>query len=176
MLADEEEILIVLPTRRTPAVEEPGRNIFAVVVLTQSRASEILRQMEEVVRLTGRWEGVFKIDCFDAGVFFVPPGCVDDAPPPDSFLILDPATYRTPETVSLVRPQIGIIPGAVTWQAFDEGGRFYVTTIELNEAVLQAAALGGLLQPGYSDNAQKYAFPVSEPMLVKDGKLQEIVM
>ncbi len=177
MFDEEEEHLIILPTRQTPPLEAPERNLYAVVVITQSRASEILQQMEEARKLTARWEGVFQLACYDTGIFFVPPGCVDPAPEPERFAIFDPDTFRTPDTVRIVRPHVNVIPaGSVIWSALDPEGRFQVSTIEVSRDVLEALALGGLLQPGDSHNALNYVMPIAESMVVRDGTLKEVVM
>src|SRR5437762_1932576 len=139
----EEEVLIALPTVQTPVPAGAGQNLVAIAVLTRTRASEILRQMESVTELASKWLGVFKLCSFDSNTLYVPAACVEPPPAHAEFTVLDPS-YTTPEITKLVRLQIGIVPGAVVWEACDEQGRFFVSTIELSAEVLRAVAVGGI--------------------------------
>lgn len=171
---EEEQVLIALPTVRTPPRADAARSLVAVAVLTRTRASEILRQMEAVKELATKWAGVFKLCAFDGNTFYVPAEYAPRHRGGGQFVVLD-ANYTTPEIAELVRPQIGIIPGAVIWEAFDEQNRFGVTTIELSAEVLRAVAVGGILSPGTVQNAGYYTLP-AEPMLVPTPEIEEVVM
>ena len=170
----EEEILIALPTVQIPPQADPGRSLVAVAVLTRTRASELLRQMETVTELASKWVGVFKLCAFDGNTFYVPAEYALAEPARAEFTVLSPS-FTTPEITKLVRPQIGIVPGAVIWEAHDEQNRFAVTTIELNADTLRAVARGDILSPGMVLNAQRYALP-AEPMLVECTGLDEQIM
>ena len=171
----EEEVLIALPTVRTPSRTEPGRNLVAVAVLTRTRASEILRQMEAVTELASKWVGVFKLCAFDGSTFYVPAEYGEARQGRGEFVVLDPS-YTTPEITKLVRPQIGIIPGAVVWEAFDERNGFSVTTIELSAEVLRAVAAGGILEPGTALSAQRYTLPAAPMFAQTPDDIDEIIM
>ncbi len=77
--------------------------------------------------------------------------------------------------MNLVRLQIGIVPGAVVWEAYDEEDCFAVSTIELGADVLRAVAVGGLLSPGTAQNAQRFSLP-AEPMFAHSPGLEEFIM
>ena len=171
---EEEQVLIALPTVRTPPQADAARSLVAVAVLTRTRASEILRQMEAVKELATKWAGVFKLCAFDGNTFYVPAEYATPCRGGGQFVVLD-ANYTTPEIAELVRPQIGIIPGAVIWEAFDGQNRFGVTTIELSAEVLRAVAVGGILSPGTVQNAGRYTLP-AEPMFVPTSDIEEVVM
>lgn len=170
----EEEILIALPTVQIPPQADPGRSLVAIAVLTRTRASELLRQMETVTELASKWIGVFKLCAFDGNTFYVPAEYALAEPARAEFTVLSP-NFTTPEIIKLVRPQIGIVPGAVVWEAYDEQNRFAVTTIELNADTLRAVAVGGILSPGTVQNAGRYTLP-AEPMLVPTPDIEEVVM
>jgi hypothetical protein len=170
----EEEVLIALPTVQTPPQADPGRSLVAVAVLTRTRASELLRQMETVTELASKWVGVFKLCAFDGNTFYVPAEYALAEPARAEFTVLSPS-FTTPEIIKLVRPQIGIVPGAVIWEACDEQNRLAVTTIELSADVLRAVAVGGILSPGTVRNAGRYTLP-AEPMLVPTADIEEVVM
>ena len=171
---EEEQVLIALPTVQTPPQADAAQSLVAVAVLTRTRASEILRQMEVVKELAAKWAGVFKLCAFDGNTFYVPAEYATAHRGGGQFVVLD-ANYTTPEIAELVRPQIGIIPGAVIWEAFDEQNRFSVTTIELSAEVLRAVAVGGLLSPVTAQNAQSFALP-AEPMFDPCPSLEEFIM
>src|SRR5215213_324941 len=170
----EEEILIALPTVQIPPQTDPGRSLVAIAVLTRTRASELLRQMETVTELASKWIGVFKLCAFDGNTFYVPAEYALAEPARAEFTVLSPS-FTTPEIIKLVRPQIGIVPGAVIWEAYDEQNRFAVTTIEMNADTLRAVARGDILSPGMVLNAQRYALP-AEPMFVECPGLDEQIM
>jgi hypothetical protein len=88
---EEEEVLIALPTVRTPRQADAARSLVAVAVLTRTRASEILRQMEAVKELATKWAGVFKLCAFDSNTFYVPAVCVEPPPARAEFTVLDPS-------------------------------------------------------------------------------------
>jgi hypothetical protein len=169
------QTLIALPTVKTQSAtsssEEP---LVAVAVLTPERASEILRQMESVTKMARRWVGVYKLSSFDGNTFYVPQSSMQTPPSPTDFRVLDPG-FTTPMMTQLVRFQIGIIPGAVIWEAFDAENRFMVNTIELSSEVLRAISLGTTFNPGDTSEALKSVVP-AEPVVDADPRWQQNLM
>lgn len=152
--------LIALPTVKTQSATRTSAedNLVAVAVLNAERAREILQQMKSVTRMARRWVGVYKLSSFDGNTFYVPASAVQPPPPATDFRVLEPGF--TPRLMAkLVNFQIGIIPGAVIWEAFDPENRFLVTTLELPSEVLQAIADGVILNPGDTSEELKNALP-----------------
>lgn len=168
------QTLIALPTVKTPQSAEANDNLIAVAVLTAERAAEILKQMESVTKMARRWVGIYKLSSFDGNTFYVPASSVRTPPSPADFRVLDPG-FTTPVMAQLIRFQIGIIPGAVIWEAFDAENRFMVNTIELSSEVLRAISLGTTLNPGDTSEALRFAIP-AEPVLDRDPNWQKHLM
>lgn len=165
--------LIALPTVKTQP-GETGEGLVAIAVLTPERAAEILRQMKYVTRMASRWLGVYKVSSFDANTFYVPESSLQTRPARTDFCVL--AADAVPDaTTELVRYQIGIIPGAVIWEAFDAKNRFMVNTIELSSEILQAIANGASFKAGDTGEGLKVALPV-EPVVDADPRWQEQLM
>lgn len=173
----EEEILIALPTVRRPPSDEAGRSFVAIAVFTRGRAAEILRRMEYVTELASQaesWLGIFKLCAFDKNTFYVPAEYVRPAPGGNDFTVLDPEV-TFPGMARLVRLQINILPGAVTWEAHDGDDRFTVETPDLGADVLRAIAIGGVLEPGSTMNAMSFVMP-AEPLFDNSPGLEKYTM
>src|SRR5437764_10155484 len=170
----EEEVLIALPTVRRPPSGEAGQSLVAIAIFTMERAAEILRRMEYVAEQASQvesWLGVFKLCAFDKNTFYVPAECVRTLPEGNDFVVLDPE-YTFPGMVQLVRLQINILPGAVTWEAHCGDDRFTVETPELSADVLRAIAIGGVLVPGSTMNAMSFVLP-AEPLFDNSPGLEK---
>jgi hypothetical protein len=173
----EEEVLIALPTVRRPTSDEAGQSLIAVAVFTRERAAEILRRMEYVAEQASQaesWLGVFKLCAFDKNTFYVPAEYVRPLPEGNDFIVLDPE-YTFPGMVQLVRLQVNILPGAVTWEAHDPVDRFTVETPEMSADVLRAIAIGGVLEPGSTMNAASFVLP-AEPLFDNSPGLEKYTM
>ncbi|MFL6284563.1 MAG: hypothetical protein ACJ74Q_15565 [Pyrinomonadaceae bacterium] len=172
-MAEEQETLIALPTVRRPPTPEGESRLVAVAIFTRERAAEILRLMEHVTVQASRvdsWVGVFKTCGFDKNTFYVPAEYVSREPRGNDFVVLDPDT-TFPGMVQLVRTQINILPGAVTWEAHDHDDRFTVETPDLSADVLRAVAIGGVLIPGETKNAMSFVLP-AEPLFDESPGLE----
>lgn len=175
----EEETLIALPTVRRPAAPEGEQRLVAVAIFTKSRASEILRHMGHVTSQAAHvdsWVGIFKTCGFDKNTFYVPAGYVSPEPTGSNFVVLDPDTTFPGPMVQLVRTQINILPGAVTWEAHDGDDRFTVETPDLCADLLRAIAHGSQLTTGEAMSAMSFVFDPAEPLFDESPGLKLYLM
>lgn len=176
MSNEQKPTLIALPTAQIPIQTDPAHDLIAICVLMPERAAQILRQMKSITAQAKRWIGTYKVSCFDNNTYFVPRPLMGSlAPAENDFLILEPG-FTLPPVKEMMNIQIGIIPGVATWEATDPESRFTVSSVELNQTVLEAIASGITLNPGDSSQAIRQALVPARPVFDQDPRWEQKLM